>query len=100
MFSPEGLREFFIVWPFEAGPGYRENSSRGMSLLIEKILSENGIAFQVSKCAFGKTFLSGQALKAHPCFFHHTSRGDVFTPGECINPIDRGLLKQVGNDGT
>jgi len=27
--------------------------SRGMSLFIEKILSENGIAFHVSKCAFG-----------------------------------------------
>ena len=74
--------------------------SRGMSLFIEKILSENGIAFPVSKCAFGKTSLSGQALKAHPCFFHHAGRGTVFTPGDCINPIDRGLLKQVGNDGT
>ncbi len=75
-------------------------AKRGMSLFMEKILSENGIDFQVSKSAFGKTFLSGQALKAHPCFFHHAGRGSVFTPGDCFNPIDRGLLKEVGNDGT
>jgi hypothetical protein len=66
--------------------------SRGRFLFREKILSENGIEFHVTKGAFGKTSLAGQTLKTHPGFFQHAGRGHVFTPGGGINPVDRGLL--------
>ncbi len=70
------------------------------NFLVKDILSENGIAFEISKGAFGEISLSSKALKAHPCFLHHASRGNVFTPGERIDPIDCGMLKEIGNHGT